>query len=238
MLMARLLPVAAILALKIGAQPAFQAASVRVTPPEKVGYTNPGPFGGNQYNITNADLTFLVSIAYDVAYEQIEGKEKLGSQHYDVTAKAEDGVLLTYEQLKPRLQRLLKDRFRLVARTEIRTFDGYALVAAKGGLKLQTSNGISEFGGVYPGGLLLKNIPVSTFATSLRGTAGRPVVDKTGVTGNYDFELTYAKDGDTDSPLPSFFAALEEKYGLKLEPGKVPLEIVVIDRVEKTPTGN
>lgn len=82
------------------------------------------------------------------------------------------------------------------------------------------------------------NFPLSAFATSLRSPAGRPVADKTGIQGNYDFSLTYARDSDTDSSLPSFFTALQEQFGLKLEPAKVPLEIVVIDHLEKIPTEN
>ncbi len=82
------------------------------------------------------------------------------------------------------------------------------------------------------------NLPLSAFATSLRSPAGRPVVDRTGIPGNYDFSLSYARDGDTDSSLPSFFTALQEQFGLKLEPAKAPLEIVVIDHVERVPTDN
>jgi uncharacterized protein (TIGR03435 family) len=166
------------------------------------------------------------------------GMEKLGSEHYEFSAKAEDGVLLTLDQLQPRLRRLLEERFRLATHREQKEYDGYALVVAKSGPRLKPTTGSSENGVIYPGGLRIMNSTLAGFAGSLRSPAGRPVIDKTGVTGNYDFTLSYAHDGDTDSPLPSLFTALQEQYGLRLEKAKVPLEILVIDRVEKVPSEN
>jgi uncharacterized protein (TIGR03435 family) len=218
--------------------PAFEAASVRLTPPASLGYTTFSPYGTGRYTATNATLDSLVQIAYGVPYQQISGIEKLGSEHYDLTAKAEDGVLLTYEQLQPRLRRLLEERFKLAIHRERKDFDGYALVVAKAGPKLQPTTGSSESGAIYPGGLRVMNMPLSSFAGVLRSPAGRPVIDKTGIAGSYDFTLAYARDGDTDSALPSFFTALQEQFGLKLEAAKVPLEVVVIDRVEKVPDEN
>jgi len=103
-------------------------------------------------------------------------------------------------------------------------------------------------------------VPVSNLARSLAGSLGRPVLDKTGLTGSYDFTLTYSPDpsqlqglaggapsGSTpngqplpsalDPEAPSLFAAVQEQLGLKLEPGKSPVEIIVIDHIEK-PAGN
>jgi uncharacterized protein (TIGR03435 family) len=64
------------------------------------------------------------------------------------------------------------------------------------------------------------------------------VVDNTKLKGNYDIKLDYAPDEVTDSPLPSIFTAVQEDLGLKLERQKVPVEMLVIDHVEKTPTEN
>ena len=217
--------------------PSFEVASVRASP-TNVGNTSFGPFGENRFSVSNASLSLLVQLAFGVPYEQIEGLDKLGPERYEVSVKADDGVLLTSEQLQPRMQRLLQDRFQLAWHAEKKDFDGYALVVAKGGLKLSPAAGASEGGTIYPGGLRLLNMPLSSFANTLRSTAGRPVVDKTGIEGNYDFTLNYAREGDADSPLPSFFTALQETLGLKLEPLKVSLELVVIDHLEKTPTEN
>jgi uncharacterized protein (TIGR03435 family) len=218
--------------------PAFEVASVRVTPPAQIGYTSVSPYGGNRFTVTNATLQLLVQIAYGTPYEQMSGIDKLGSERYDVTAKAEDGVVLTYEQVKPRMRRLLEERFQLKIHHEQKTTDGYALVAAKGGPKLQPGTKTTRQNQIYPGGLRLSNAPVGLLAGMLRGPAGRPVMDKTGIEGNYDFQLSYAREEETESRLPSIFTALQEQYGLKLEPAKVPLEILVIDRVEKIPAEN
>ena len=233
-----LLPAAICAQPQTGSLPAFEVASIRLTPPASLGNTSPGAYGTNRYAVTNAPLYFLVQLAYGVTYQQISGIDKLGSEHYDLNVKAEDGVILTYEQLKPRMQRLLAERFKLAFHREEKTVDGYALVVARNGPKLKANAGAREQGGIYPGGLRLSNLPLSGFATLLRSPAGRPVVDKTGISGNYDFTLNYARDGDVKSNLPSFFTALQEQLGLKLEPAKVPQEILVIEHVEKLPTEN
>jgi uncharacterized protein (TIGR03435 family) len=219
-------------------QPAFEVASVKVTPGNNTGNTSFSPFGSNRYTANNAPLSLLVQLAYGVPFEQISGVEKFGDGRYDLSAKAEDGVLLDVDQLRPRLRLLLEQRFKIVVHRETKTFDGYSLVIARGGPELRPSSGSSENGMIFPGGLRLMNCSLQAFAGSLRSVAGRPVMDKTGIAGKYDFNLRYARDGDIDSPLPSFFTALQEKYGLKLQTAKVPLEIIVVDHVERIPTEN
>jgi uncharacterized protein (TIGR03435 family) len=236
------IPFAALLASSLWGQPeqlpAFEVTSVRLTPRESIGFTSTSPYGANRYTATNAALHLLVQLAYEVRFEDISGIEKLGSDHYDIAVKAEDGVMLTYQNLKPRLQRLLAERFKLAVHREQKQVDGYTLVAAKGGPKLHATAGISQPGATYPGGVRIQNAPVAVFAGMLRRPAGRPVIDQTGISGNYDFELRFAREQDQDSALPSFFTALEEQYGLRLQAAKVPLEILVIDRVERVPTEN
>jgi uncharacterized protein (TIGR03435 family) len=219
-------------------RPAFEVASVKPTPPGNFGNTSWSPYGTNRYAATNATLELLVQLAYGMPSDQISGFEKLGSEHYDVSVKAEDGVLLTLDQLQPRIQRLLEERFKLATHREQKEYDGYALVVAKGGPRLKPTAGVSENGMIYPGGLRLMNTTLAGFAGSLRSPAGRPVIDKTGIRGNYDFTLSYARDGDADSTLPSLFTALQEQFGLRLESSKVPLEVLVIDQVEKVPSEN
>jgi uncharacterized protein (TIGR03435 family) len=218
---------------------AFEVASVKLTPRADWGaFPFRSPYGSNRYIATNVPLRFLVQVAYGVSGDQIAEVEKLGSEHNDVQAKAQDGVVLGEEELRSRLQRLLQGRFKLAAHRELKVFDGYAMVAAKGGPKLKRADGPSGGGSVFPGGLRYVSITLPLIATFLRPAAGGPVVDKTGIKGNYEFDLKYELyDGD-DSHLPSFFTALQEKYGLKLEPAKVPLEIVVIEQVDTTPTEN
>jgi uncharacterized protein (TIGR03435 family) len=238
--MKRVLALSALTAAVAWAQPeqdpAFEAASVHITPQAQFGYTSFGPSGTNRYSVQNVTLDLLVQVAYSIPLDQISGLEKLGTEHYDLTAKAEDGVLLTNDQLAPRLRRFLVERFKLVIHRDMKTYDGYALVVAKGGPKLKPNAGSKEMGAVFPGGLRLVNTSLAGFALMIRSPAGRPVEDRTGIQGAYDFDFRYARDTDTDSSLPSFFTALQETFGLKLEPAKVTLPILVIDSVDKTPT--
>ena len=91
---------------------------------------------------------------------------------------------------------------------------------------------------VGPGRIEGLNWSMQDLATMLQPAAGMPVVDRTGVTGGYDIVLDFAADLASDSSLPSLFAALRESLGLKLEARKVPVEVLVIDHVERVPTPN
>jgi uncharacterized protein (TIGR03435 family) len=173
---------------------------------------------------------------------QIEARPAwLDSDCYDISAKPEGGIKLTREQLRPLLQDLLQQRFHLAVRHETRLVSGYALVVAKGGSKLQPTKG-----GVTPnwrdnfsaGNLKGRNLTTAFLAQQLTPLAGLPCVDRTGLTGNYDISAEYAPDLDHDSPLPSLFTALQETLGLKLEPQKVPVDFIIIDHIDRTPTEN
>jgi uncharacterized protein (TIGR03435 family) len=169
------------------------------------------------------------------------------------------------------MRKLLAERFKLKVHTESRDLDAYALVMVKPGvpgpqLKPSTTDckalldkaqrgqlpqGPPPATGVVPcsimgniGRIRFDGFPMSQAATMLNGQAGRPVVDRTGLTGNWQFELTFAQErrlgpegqGDAlpppDPNLPNFFTALQEQLGLKLESTKAPFDVTVIDAVE------
>jgi uncharacterized protein (TIGR03435 family) len=164
------------------------------------------------------------------------------------------------------LQKLLEDRFRLKTRRETREMDIYALVMARPGgapgpnLKPSTQDcaaaadaarrGVpppsgpdAPFCGIQgqSGRLRFGGLHASAFPQALSGRAGRMVVDRTGLTGSWDFELTYTPDtgpgGNPDRAIdpnaPSFFTAVQEQLGLKLESTKGPVEVMVIDSIER-----
>jgi uncharacterized protein (TIGR03435 family) len=79
---------------------------------------------------------------------------------------------------------------------------------------------------------------MKSLAGMLTAKLKRPVADKTGAAGDYEVKLQFAPDGDAESPLPSIFTALREELGIKLEPAKVPVQMVVIDYLERVPTEN
>lgn len=175
------------------------------------------------------------------------------------------------------LQALLADRLKLVIHRETKEVQVYSLVVARGGSKLQESKPIVADQNAPPapapgrggrggrggpglgmmgrgGPLTGQQVPIAMLATVLTTILNRPVMDKTGLTGNYDFTLTWTPDdsqaqgppgapnGQPPLPAPdpngpSIFTAIQDQLGLKLESGKGPVEIIVIDHVER-PSGN
>jgi uncharacterized protein (TIGR03435 family) len=221
------------------AQSAFEVASVRRTPPANIGYTVISPSGAGTFRATNVSLEFLIGFAFRVDSGLIIGKQSwLTSEHYDVIARPEGDKALTYDELRPLLQRLLADRFKLAVHRETKDGPGFALVIAKDGAKLTPSKGGSGQPMILPGGIRAENVSLDTLAAMLARPAGHKVLNKTGIDGKFDFKLDYAPDGATDSPLPSVFTALQEQSGLRLVPQKLPVETLVIDHVEKIPTEN
>lgn len=186
----------------------------------------------------------------------------MNSERYDISAKvaASDGsapVKLTKTQRRQMLQALLADRFRLAVRNETRDVPIYELVVSKGGPRLHafapvngTTRGITgPDGRVYSGistlgahgMIVLQGYPISLLADFLKPELGRPVIDKTGLTGKYDISLRWTPDNTpADSPLaggPSLFVAVEEQLGLKLNSTKGPVTTLVVDHIER-PSAN
>jgi uncharacterized protein (TIGR03435 family) len=209
----------------------------------------------NSYHLTSADLIF-----------GLPGWTR--SAHFDVNAKVvnpDKQVIdkLTDDQRRAMILDILKERFHFQAHLETKILPVYDLVPAKGGPKFtggkgpnadtaaaMAKRGITASNGamiVYDGEITGGGIPISSLVFSLTGAVGRTVIDKTGLTGNYDIELKWtpenggqpsADNGQTDAQSgPSIFTALEEQLGLKLESAKGPVQTLVVDHVEM-PTEN
>lgn len=223
--------------------PTFEVATVRPAPPQADPNTGSwSPPGTGRFIATHVSLALLLQLAYGIDNSQIANKpDWLETNFYDVAAKPEDGISLTRDELKPRLQDLLQQRFHLVAHIEIRSSRGYALVIAKGGPHL-TPTKADHFPGfrinVSPGQMRGLNWSLPQLAKYLTPAAGFPVVDRTGLHGSYDISFSYAPNPDADSTLPSLSVALKQATGLLLKPQRVPVETLVIDSVDKTPTAN
>ncbi len=185
-------------------------------------------------------LSVIISIAYGIDSNRIIDKpDWLDSQLWQISAKVDGDAMLTHEQMKPLLQDLLRQRFHLAAHRDSRAVPGYALVAVKGGAKLQASTDDDKpFFYILPNGVEGSACSMSTLAAALERPSGRPVVDKTGIAGKYNIKVRYAPGNDPKSDLPDLFTALQEQLGLKLEPQKVPVDYLVIDHVDKLPTDN
>ena len=227
---------------RLWAQPpaaTFEVASVRLTPPGGNGMTSISPPGSATFSAMHVNLPILISMAYGVDSDRVTGGPSwVGSQQYDVNAKAEGDRRLSYEELKAPLQKLLEERFQLVVKRQTKEGSGYALVVAKSGAKLKKTEGAPTHAYIFKGRLDLQNEPLDGLAGALSRPAGRPVVNETAIKDNYDIKLQYAPEGAVNSSLPSIFTALQEQLGLQLVPRKVPVEVVVIERVERVPADN
>ncbi len=210
---------------------AFEVASVKVAAP---GSFSISPYGLERFSIRSASLTLLTSLAYDVSDEQISGGPGWRNSEYDdVTAKAEDGVRLTYDELRPRLQALLVERFKLAVHRETKQLPGFALVVAAGGARLKRSEKeAATSASILPGALRTQSVSMDSFAGMLARAVGRPVVNATGLDGNYQIAIDYAPEGVADSSLPSIFTALREHLGLRLQSRALPVASLVFDHAE------
>lgn len=222
--------------------PSFEVASIRQTPPgnQENGFWTPPGVG--RFTAHSVTLDFLIQMAFGIDANQISGKPKwLDSDLFDVAAKPENGILLSREELRPRLQNLLQQRFHLATHFTTKMVNGYALVPAKGGPKLKPTAG-NRFPGfrinIVPGRLEGINWSMPYLATMLQRPAGLPVADETGIVGSYDIKLEFAPDLEDASPLPSLFTALRDTLGLELKAQKIPIQNLVIDHVDQVPTDN
>lgn len=218
----------------------FEVASVRPVPEKEQGLTSISPLGEPRFTAHNATLAFLIGYAFDVdSGRQLLGEPKwLESEEYDISAKAENDKKLTYEELKPRLQQLLEERFHLAYHRETRVHKGYALAVAKGGPKLHPDTSGSQSAYILPDRIAARKVPLALLASLLARPMGAPVVDKTGIPGRFDFDLQFDPNNTTASRFPSLATALQEDLGLKLEREDVPEQVIVIDHVDRVPTEN
>jgi uncharacterized protein (TIGR03435 family) len=235
----------ALLAVSVHAQPSFDVASIK--PSDR---THPVPYRlGPDLLSTEGTLINLITMAYSVEYTQVEGGPAWArSQFYNVQAKA--AAPTTAAQLRVMLQGLLADRFHLVLQRNTRTMSGYALVVDKNGPKLPAprtdlphgNTGVLQMGG---GEIWARGSTLDHFAHGLWLELEMPVVNQTGIDGNYDFKIDFEENNheladDSSPPSPqsvgSIFTAIRE-IGLKLEARKLPIEVLVIEKAEP-PTEN
>jgi bla regulator protein BlaR1 len=197
-----------------------------------------GASPGGVFTASNVPLKLLIARAYGGAEAQIEGGPRwIDTDTWEIAAKADTRLEMTREQLRPCLQALLAERFQLVVHRYTRQGDVLSLVAGKDGPKLKEhlgsgAGGIgasSESGKVTITGV---KMTMARLAEYLAGQAGHPVVDNTGLKGEYDFRVEWSTY-DSDSSGPSVFAALDEQLGLKLNAVKGPIEMIVVDHAEK-----
>jgi len=176
-------------------------------------------------------------MAYGLNPRQIVGGPAwAAADEYDIVAAAPEGVPVTVNW-NAMLRKLLADRFQLTFHHEQRETDVYALTVAKGGPKLKPADAAEgHYSGCQRFVCTFRNDSMEQFAQWLQ-TEDKPVVDKTGVAGRFDFTLTWTPDespaADNPNGPPGLFTALQEQLGLKLEPVKAPVQVLVVDHAER-----
>jgi uncharacterized protein (TIGR03435 family) len=225
-----------------GPRASFDVASIKFHP-GMVTFSADPAVHGRTVTGTASTLLDLITTAYGVRYDQISGGPNwVNSDHYDIAAKAEGEGTLTKEQVRQMLQTLLADRFQLKIHRETKDVPAYALVVGKNGHKLKESSAdapghnFTRSGGAGSLHMEATRGTMEQLTRQLSGTAGRPVVDKTGLTGYYAYTLDWIpadRPAEPDSDTPSMGTAVQQQLGLKLEPTKAPYEFLIIDRAEK-----
>ena len=233
------------------AAPAFEVASVRrnvsgpLSPPTQ--QIRPG----GAFTATNQLLIRLISFAYSVDdFRLIGGPGWIRQARFDVDARANTGA--PNEQIRLMMQSLLADRFALVTHRERREMPTYVLVFARDDGRLGPGvQAVDDCKTQHP--KLAPNTlygcgPISVAASIASMMLGAPVVDKTGVSGTFNVSVSFSPEGvrpfagesftpPADPNLPSFRDALRDQLGLKLEAGRGPVDVLVIDAAEM-PTAN
>jgi uncharacterized protein (TIGR03435 family) len=255
---------------------AFEVASVKPAHSENV--RSQFHFTPDRFTATNLTTKDFIQFAYYAQdYQLSKGPEWINSARYDIDARVPDPIALELrkqtqlQQMDPirfMLQSLLADRFKLKVSYASKEMPIYVLVVAKNGPKLTQStitpanSGDSNLQGATPEGphmgitgrgeITGNDVPLKLLADILSHQLGRQVLDKTGLTGNYDVRLKWSPDETQppsgpdnnptstaraapppDSSRPSIFTALQEQLGLKLESQKGPVDVLVIEHIEE-----
>jgi uncharacterized protein (TIGR03435 family) len=249
--------------------PSFEVATVRSSDPQK-----PLPpslsFSPDRFDARNMTLQNLIAIAYHLTYgadQQISGGPGwIRSEKFDIAAKEDETVKTQLHKLPPEQQGdenrrmirdLLAERFGLKVHHETRDLPTYVLLVAKGGPKLRSAvlnphlpanvppTRINVMGKGFLEGHDADIALLVQVISSQSEIGGRTVIDKSGLTGKYDFTVKWAPDSTTDTlssraetnsqpeSLPSFFTALQEQLGLRLASTKQPVDVVVVDSADK-----
>jgi len=233
--------------------PSPQTFEVTVVKPNNTGARNSGfrRFTGGMLNATNITLKMLIAFAYDLPEDQIlDGPAWITSDRYDILAKPDGNPDQSVGLIRLRTQALLADRFKLALRKETRQLSVYTLTVDNGGPKhLNPPKGGKQ--DLVNNGHHVTCISASMpfFArVFLTDVLGKPVLDRTGISGEYDFEMEFAPyvnsakaPGENKDDLavsdpaggPSIFTATRQQLGLKLEATKGPVEFLIVNHAEK-----
>jgi uncharacterized protein (TIGR03435 family) len=234
------------------AKPGFEVATIKPSKPEERFSILVNRSG--MLNTTNTSLSDLIKFAYGLHPRQVtKGPAWFESEKFTITAKPDTEGVPNAQQLRGMMQKLLEDRFQLTFHNEKKELSVYVITVTKTGAKLtknESGGALPGFGGGGVRGMNVRNSTIAEFASIMQANAlDQPVIDQTGLgTARWDFVLKWTPDGaqaqspgaapaalpaDPGDAPPDIFAAFQQQLGLKLENTKTPVDVMVIDRVEK-----
>ena len=200
----------------------------------------------------NTTLGYLMGFAYDLHARQIVGGAPwVESEKYDIVGRPQAAGVPSMTQFRALLRNLIEERFKLKTHRETRNLPAYTLLVGNNGPKMSRNetnpNGPPGAGFKAPGVMFVSNATMGDFATVMQGNVlDRPVLDRTGLQGRFDFTLNWTPDESqfrgtgiqvppaaADAKLPGLFTAIQEQIGLRFESVTAPVEVIVIDGAEK-----
>ena len=243
-----------------GSAPAPAVYDVVSIKPNQSGNTNVSWRGAPEgFTASNITVEMLITDAYNTRESLVFNVPKWArSRHFDVNAKCTEAAPETLRKMSDDQQRgmlaaMLAERFHLKVHTETRELPVYDLIIAKDGAKLKPNNTRPENSdkpheGLGPGQMWWNNgemngiaVPLTALTRSLEGDLNRTIVDRTGLSGNFDLHLKWTPDrnpsagpesGQPGNPAPPLFTALQEQLGLRLVPARGPVQTWVVDHIE------
>jgi uncharacterized protein (TIGR03435 family) len=227
---------------------AFDVASIKPAKPGARGYSiHPLP---GRLSAENVTLKLLIAHAYHVHDLQVSGPKWIDSERYDLEAKVSGDVPLNKAQLRAMLQRLLAERFQLSVRHESKEMPVYILETGNGQSKPHRPKNPDSpvvFRVFQRRQITAENAPLEYLTEALTWLLGKPVLDRTGLEGSFDYKLEWSPDEtqlrsleappETDGATPSLAAAIQQQIGLKLVSRRGPVELIVVEKAER-PTAN
>jgi len=239
----KLLLLAALLTPLFAQTVAFDVASVRPTKHgrDAKGYSQssadiPSP---GRFLAQNSSLDELIRFAYDLKDDQVVGPEWLNHDEvcFDIEAKAPPET--SKKQVRAMLQELLRDRFKMVSHKETRMLPTLLLTAAKSGPKLKPSAQDGQQSWSATGSdITAVHMTMNEFAYQLSLELKHPVLDQTGISGAFDFQIKANVPGGREEQDAALIAAIRNNLGLTLQSGKGPIEVLVVEKIERSPTDN
>jgi len=243
------------------AKPEFEVATVKPSDPNRPGWgitVNPS----GVFRTLNTTLNDLIKFAYDMHPKQVVGAPAWAdSEKFDIEAKPNTAGMPSVKQMKVMLQKLLADRFSLASHNDKRELSAYAITVLKSGVKIKKEENsaipVPGFGGLPQRGFNARNATLAEFASVMQAQfMDLPVIDQTELGDTrYTFLVKFTPDPgmrpfggagpppdaqpaatDPEAP-PDLFSAMEQQLGLRMQKAKAPVEVMIIDKVEK-PSAN